>query len=105
MAEPTIPKALAQLPSKDAIAIQHATEILLRAGCLEGYLFGSMATGCATADSDLDLAIRGCPKGRFFELLGTLLVAMDRSVDLVDLDIADPFAQWLETAGELQRLA
>jgi len=105
MAASVIPKLLAQLSSEDATDVQHATEILVRAGCREVYLFGSMATGRATADSDLDLAIRGCPKGRFFELLGTLLVEMERSVDLVDLDMPDPFAQQLETTGELQRLA
>jgi predicted nucleotidyltransferase len=67
MAASVILKPLAQLSSEDETDVQHAIEILVRAECREVYLFGSMATGHATADSDLDLAIRGCPKGRFFE--------------------------------------
>ncbi|MBX2997955.1 MAG: nucleotidyltransferase domain-containing protein [Caldilineaceae bacterium] len=104
MATLGIPKHLAQLPTEEANTIRRAIEILLGAGCREVYLFGSLARGKATAVSDLDLAIRGCPKGQFFELLGTLLVELDRSVDLVDLDAIDPFSQQLETTGELQRL-
>lgn len=105
MTASVVPKLLAQLSSEDAITIQRATEILQRAGCREIYLFGSLGTGEATVNSDVDLAIRGCPKGQYFELLGTLLVELDRPVDLVDLDRADPFTQQLESTGDLKRLA
>jgi uncharacterized protein len=59
------------------------------------YLFGSRAIGAARADSDIDLAVRFAPEldaTERFELtlrLGAELeVAVDRQVDLVDLDTA-----------------
>jgi len=57
--------------------------------------------GGVKGKSDIDLAIRGCPQGIFFHLLGKLLMELDYPVDLVDLDRQDAFAQYLEKEGEL----
>ena len=82
-----------------------AIKILKEAGCKEIYLFGSVAHGNAKEDSDLDLAIRGCPPGMFFGLLGELLCALKHSVDLIDLDWGHDFAKYLEMQGELYHVA
>lgn len=85
--------------------LMRAVNILKEGGCTEIYLFGSLATGKSHQKSDMDLAIRGCPPGNFFPLLGKLLVTLDYSVDLVDLDKNLAFASFLEQEKELQRIA
>lgn len=87
------------IPQKD---LQQAVQILKDAGCSAIYLFGSRATGHADAQSDIDLAIRGCPEGSFFRLVAQLYMELDTRVDLVDLDnMEDPFARRLAASGEL----
>ena len=93
-----IPKAMRE-------DVDRAAHLLKEAGCSEVFIFGSAATGDVSAGSDLDVAIRGCPRGRFFELLGRLIRELRHPVDLVNLDAADPFARRLEEEGELVRVA
>ena len=92
-----IPEAL----QKD---ISRAVKILKDAGCAEVFLFGSVAEGRATATSDIDLAVRGCPSGQFFETLGKLRCELDHPVDLFNLDGQDRFSEFLKTQGVLLRL-
>lgn len=84
--------------------IRRAVEILKEEGCSEIYLFGSGVKGKIEDGSDLDLAVRGCPPGYFFRLLGRLLWELDHSVDLVNLDTQDDFAKFLQNEGLLTRL-
>ena len=84
--------------------IERAIEILKEEGCSEVFLFGSAATGGHQKFSDLDIAVRGCPKGRFFHVWARLFMNLSRPVDLVKLDSGDPFAQFLLTGGELLRV-
>ena len=84
--------------------VRRAVQILREGGCTEVFVFGSAASGEVREDSDIDLAVRGCPRGSFFRLLGKLLRELDRSVDLVKLDGEDPFGQYLEKEGELVRV-
>ncbi|MBI3801189.1 MAG: nucleotidyltransferase domain-containing protein [Deltaproteobacteria bacterium] len=84
--------------------IDRAVSILKEGGCSEIFLFGSGAEGKARDRSDIDLAIRGCPTGRFFHLLGRLLWELEHPVDLVNLDTENPFAQYLQKEGVLLRI-
>ena len=84
--------------------VQRAVQVLLGAGCTEVLLFGSAASGRGSRESDIDLAVRGCPPGRFFALLGRLLVLLDHPVDLVDLDRQRTLGAFLEARGELVRV-
>lgn len=93
-----------QLPTVYQKDVHRAVEILKEAGCTHVFLFGSLAVGKVREESDIDLAVRGCPKGRFFRLLGQLLLELDHSVDLVNLDRQDAFARYLETEGELLQI-
>ena len=54
------------LPDELKREISVAAEILLSDGCKEVYLFGSLANGDYTPESDIDLATVGLPKERFF---------------------------------------
>ena len=84
--------------------VRRAVEILQEAGCTSVFLFGSLASGNAREKSDIDLAVRGCPKGKFFHLVGKLLLAVDYPVDLVNLDMQDGLAHYLEREGELLQI-
>ncbi|MBE2223486.1 MAG: nucleotidyltransferase domain-containing protein [Anaerolineae bacterium] len=86
--------------------LQQAIQILKNAGCSAIYLFGSHAIGKAHEQSDIDLAIQGCPQGQFFSIVGKLYMELDTRVDLVDLDNeSDPFARRLTVSGELVPVA
>lgn len=81
--------------------VKKAAALLKEAGCKEVYLFGSIAENKMRENSDIDLAVRGCPPGRYFELLGKLMLELDCPVDLIDLDREDSFTRHLQTEGNL----
>ncbi|PKM88236.1 MAG: nucleotidyltransferase domain-containing protein [Firmicutes bacterium HGW-Firmicutes-12] len=76
-------------------------KILKEAGCKEVFLFGSLSKGEERAGSDIDLAIRGCPTGMYFHILGKLMFELEHPVDLINLDGQDDFAKRIEKRGEL----
>ncbi len=85
--------------------ISLATEILIQDGCKEVYVFGSIANGSYTPDSDIDLAAVGLPKNRFFSAYGRILSSVRRHVDLVGLDYNTDFSNMLKEVGTLSRVA
>lgn len=84
--------------------LNRAVTTLREAGCSEIFLFGSGATGVLREGSDIDLAVRGCPPGHFFRLLGKLLLELEHPIDLVNLDVEDTFSQYLLRQGVLRRI-
>ena len=97
-------KTNVDLPDDYNSDINRAIEILKSGGCSDIFLFGSLTTGENKNKSDIDLAIRGCPKGKFFHLLGKILFELRYSVDLVNLDKQDAFSHYLEKEGELLKI-
>jgi predicted nucleotidyltransferase len=93
----TIPEAFQQ-------DIDRAVRILKEEGCAEIFLFGSGAEGKVSERSDIDLAVRGCPPGHFFRALGRLLWELHHPVDLINLDMRDSFAQYLQKKGVLRQV-
>jgi len=85
--------------------VEKAAILLKSAGCKEVFLFGSVAEGSDNESSDIDIAIKGCPPGRFFELLGKLMLELDCRVDLVNLDHEDTFSKHLLNNGQLLHVA
>jgi predicted nucleotidyltransferase len=94
----------ASIPKMYQKDIQHATRILKEAGCSQVYVFGSLASGKTRRDSDIDLAVKGCPEGQYFRILGKLLLEVDHPVDLVLLDRHDPFGLFLQEHQELVQI-
>ncbi len=90
-----------RLPTEFREDVVQAVGILRNAGCREVYVFGSVAEGAPQPDSDVDLAIRGCPRGQFFKLQGRLLVQLRHAVDLIDLDREPGLAAFLAREGTL----
>ena len=97
-------KPSVQIPEKYRRDVDRAVTILREAGCAQVFVFGSLATTEVRDESDIDLAVRGCPRGRFFHLLGRLLLELEHPIDLVDLDKQDAFARHLEQAGALLQI-
>lgn len=99
--EPLSLQTKTEFPDDFKQDLLRAIEILKTGGCSDIFLFGSLATGELRDNSDIDLAVRGCPKGKFFHLLGKLLFELKYSVDLIDLDRQDTFSRYLLNEGEL----
>jgi len=93
-----------QLDEKYKKNIDQAIKILKEGGCQEIYLFGSLVKGNFKEKSDIDLAIKGCPQGKFFHLLGRLMLELDYPVDLIKIDTQNAFSKHLEKEGELLQI-
>ncbi len=89
------------IPKEFQMDIEKAKQILKKHGCTKLYLFGSLVEDHATSNSDIDLAVENCPEGKYFEILGELLMGLDHSVDLINLDNKDAFSQYLKNENEL----
>jgi len=99
-----MPTSFDNLPGKIGENITRAIAILKAAGCTDIFLFGSLARGDPSSASDIDLAVRGCPKGAFFRVLGKLMMELEYPVDVVNLDRPNDFNEYLEREGELQQI-
>ncbi len=93
------------LPEEVKRDLSIAAEILKREGCREVYVFGSTARGTSTSSSDLDVAIVGLAKERFFSAYGKLLSSLERRIDLVALDYGTEFGELIRKSGALTRVA
>lgn len=86
--------------------IDEAITILKAEGCTEIYIFGSLAEGGEPRPgTDIDIAVKGLVRSKFFSIYGRLLSSLDHPVDLVDLDGDSPLARVLATKGTLHRVA
>lgn len=93
------------LPKEILEDIEKAIEILQKEQCSEIYLFGSLIDGEYTDDSDIDIAVKGLTKDKFFKVYGELLENLKRSVDLVGLDYKNEFSILLQRTGKMKRVA
>ena len=84
--------------------IERAVAVLKKAGAREVYLFGSAAGGAPRRGSDIDFAVSGLPPENFILAMGQAADILPCSLDLVDLDEANPFTRYLKEEGELQRV-
>ena len=89
----------------DGWQVQRAAELLARAGAREIYVFGSVARGQTRPESDLDLAVRGLPPARYYDVVGQLLMELGVGVDLVELDRPGAFATAPADLGDHRRVA
>jgi predicted nucleotidyltransferase len=89
------------IPPKYQKDIEIATNLLKKEGCKSIYLFGSLAVGKNHGDSDIDIGIRGFPKGKFFEICSKVYFAVDHDIDIVDFDNNADFYSLLNRLGEV----
>ncbi len=84
--------------------VERAVAALKAAGAREVYLFGSTAKGIMRENSDVDLAVSGLPPEVFFRAMAAAHDALERPLDLIDLDADNAFTRYLKNKGELLRV-
>ncbi len=85
--------------------LEFAITYLKSVGCTEIYIFGSLCTGRIHSQSDIDIAVKGLRPEIFFSVYGHLMMNLNHSVDLVDLDLQKQFGDSLIAAGNIKRVA
>ena len=94
------------IPQEFEKDIKKATEILLKEGCLEIYIFGSIANGNTSMDSDIDFAVIGLPKGKLYKIGAMLNMALSHEFDLIKLDNSeDNFSRFIAEKEVFIRVA
>jgi predicted nucleotidyltransferase len=92
------------IPPKYQKDIEIAMNLLKNEGCQSIYLFGSLVTGKSHDESDIDIGIKGLPKGKFFETCAKVYFAIDNDIDIVDFDTNTDFYNLLNRQGEVVEL-
>jgi predicted nucleotidyltransferase len=81
--------AAAERASRLRASLPRVTGLLRRKhGVTRVLLFGSLATGSATTESDIDLAVEGLATERYFDALADLMEIVAGPADLVRLEEA-----------------
>jgi predicted nucleotidyltransferase len=89
------------IPTKYQKDIKIAKNLLKEEGCQSIYLFGSLVTGKNHDKSDIDIGIKGLPKGKFFETCARVYFALENDIDIVDFDNNLDFFTLLNRQGEI----
>ena len=92
------------IPKKYRQDIENATNLLKNEGCEAVFLFGSLVTGKTRDDSDIDIGIKGLPKGKFFKVYSRLYFDIENKIDLVDFDKNSDFYAMLNSIGEVVQI-
>jgi predicted nucleotidyltransferase len=92
------------IPLKYRKDIEIATNLLKNEGCQSVFLFGSLVTGKIHDGSDIDIGIKGLPKGNFFDVYSRLYFDIENKIDLIDFDINSDFYSMLNRIGEVVQI-
>ena len=92
------------IPEKYQKDIESAKNLLKNEGCEAVFLFGSLVSGKINDDSDIDIGIKGLPKGKFLEVYSRIYFDMENSIDLVDFDVNSDFYSMLNKIGEVVQI-
>jgi len=87
--------AAGEIPDEYRKDIEKAIAILKRYGCTEIYIFGSLAKGNFSENSDIDFAVKGLKKGNFYKVGALLNMEMEHNFDLIKLDHDDSFSKFI----------
>ena len=89
------------IPVKYQKDLEKAANLLKNEGCEAVYLFGSLVTGKIRDNSDIDIGVKGLPKGKFLEVYSRLYFDFENKIDLVDFDTNSDFYSMLNSIGEV----
>jgi len=89
------------VPIKYKKDIETAANLLKKEGCEAIFLFGSLVTGKIHEDSDIDIGVKGLPKGKFLDLYSKLYFDFENKIDLVDFDTNSDFYSMLDSIEEV----
>lgn len=94
-----------EVPKEYVSDLEKAYNYLTSVGCTEVFLFGSLADNTHTEQSDIDLAVKGLAKSRYFHVYGELLRILSHPFDLVGLDYDNDFSREILRQGTLKRVS
>jgi len=89
------------IPEKYQKEISKACRLLKNEGVEKVYLFGSMVTGNIHTYSDIDIGIKGFPKGKFIRMYSKLSNCLDVKFDLINFDFNNRLFTLLENLNEV----
>ena len=89
------------IPIKYRQDIENVTNLLKNEGCEAVFLFGSLVTGKIQDNSDIDIGVKGLPKGKFLSLYSKLYFDYENKIDLVDFDTNFAFYSMLNSIDEI----
>jgi predicted nucleotidyltransferase len=92
------------IPLKYQKDIESVKSLLKNEGCEAIFLFGSLVTGKIRDNSDIDIGIKGLPKGKFLEVYSRLYFDMENNIDLIDFDTNSDFFSMLNSIGEVVQI-
>ena len=92
------------IPQKYQKDIETAIKFLKNEGCQSIYLFGSLVTGKNNNDSDIDIGVKGLPKGKFLDVFSRIYFDIESEIDLVDFDSNSDFYSMLNKIGEIVQI-
>lgn len=96
---------LNNLPLSYQEDVEKAIKILKENGAKEVFIFGSIANGKFTEDSDIDIAVRGLDEKVFYKVASILMFELENEFDLIDLDDTENrFSQMLLKVGGLLKV-
>jgi len=85
--------------------ILEAARVLISFGAQEVYLFGSLAKGTITENSDVDLAVKGLPDDVFFSAIAQASRILPVPLDVMTYDENSALVKLLKMKGEMRRVA
>jgi len=92
------------IPLKYQKDVESVINLLKNEGCEAIFLFGSLVTGKIHDNSDIDIGIKGLPKGKFLEVYSRLYFDMENNIDLIDFDTNSDFFSMLNSIGEVVQI-
>jgi len=96
---------LNKLPYSFKADIKKAIDILRAYGCSEIYIFGSLTNNSFNDESDIDIAIKGIKPELFFRAYSDLMIELEHSVDLINMETQKRFIDLLTEIKEIIRVA
>ncbi len=97
--------SIAEISSPFREDLESAITILRKYGVTEIYIFGSLADGTYTDNSDIDIAVKGMKPELYLKAYSELSFSINKKIDLLNMDTQERFAQMLVNLKELVRVA
>jgi len=94
-----------EIPLEYQKDLEKAISIFKRYGCTEVYIFGSLAKGSFSKNSDMDFAVKGLKKGEYYKVGALLNMEMEHNFDLIKLDTDDSFSKFIAENEVFLRVA
>ena len=77
---------LMNLPDTYKEDIEKAVKILKEHGAKEVFIFGSIANGTFTENSDIEIVVKGLKAKLFYRIASILMFELENEFDLIDLE-------------------